>query len=135
MRLRAAGTQIVNKNGDRLARVPRRLQHLQADAPEFENVAIVERRERIGRLSRGAEADRCADAIAQLQMPRDEVGVKVRQEYVLDLQPVFGSKGDVLIRVALRVNDRGGGGFLVPNHVRTVRQARQVELLEDHFAP
>ncbi len=43
VRLRIAGIQIVNDDGDRLRRVARRFQHLQAHAPEFENVAIVKR--------------------------------------------------------------------------------------------
>ena len=46
-------------------------------------------------------------------MSRDEIGVEVRQEYVLDLERVVGREGDVLIRVALRVDDGCCAGLLV----------------------
>ena len=105
MRLRVAGVQVVNDDGDRLRRVARRFQHLQAHAPEFENVAIVKRSKRVPRFRRGAQIDRRAHAIAQLQMPGDEIGVEMRQEYVLDLERVLGGKRDVLVGVPLRVND------------------------------
>ena len=110
----------------------RRFQHLQANASEFENVAIAKRSKRVRRFGRGAEIDRCAHAIAQLQMPGDKIGVEMRQEYVLDLERVLGGKGNVLIRVPLRVNDGRRACLLVSDHVGSVRQARQIELLEDH---
>jgi hypothetical protein len=65
-------------------------------------------------------------------MSSDEIGVEMRQEYVLDLKSVLGGKRDVLVRVALRINDGCRAGLLVSNNVRGVRQARQIELLEDH---
>ena len=83
--LRVAGVEIVDDDGDRFRRVAGRFQHLQAHAAEFENVAIVKRREGVGRLRGGAEIDGRADAIAQLQMAGDEIGVQVREEDVLDL--------------------------------------------------
>ena len=39
---------------------------------------------------------------------------------------------DVLLDVALRVDDRGDAGGLVGDQVRGVREAAQVVLLEDH---
>jgi len=74
----------------------------------------------------------CAHAIAQLQMPGDEVGMEMRQEYMLDPEPALGGKRNVLVRVPLRVDDGGRACLLVSNHVGSVRQARQIELLEDH---
>jgi hypothetical protein len=65
-------------------------------------------------------------------MSGDEIGVEMGQEYLLDLKTVLGGKGDVLVRIALRVNDGSRAGLLVFNNVRGVRQARQIELLEDH---
>ena len=105
MRLRIAGVQVVNDDGDRLRRVARRFQYFQADASEFENVAIAKRSKRVRRFGRGAQIDCCAHAIAQFQMPGDKIGVEMRQEYVLDLERVLGGKRNVLIRVPLRVND------------------------------
>jgi hypothetical protein len=65
------------------------LQHLEAYASEFENVAIVKRSKRERRFSRCTEIDRRARAIAQLQMSGNEIGVEMRQEYVLDIERVF----------------------------------------------
>jgi hypothetical protein len=44
-------------------------------------------------------------------------------------------KGNVLVRVSLRVNDGGTAGCLVGDQVRGVGQARQIELLEDYCTP
>ena len=68
-------------------------------------------------------------------MPGDKVGVEMRQEYVLDLERVLGGKGNILVRVPLRVNDGGRACLLVSNNVGSVRQARQIELFEDHGTP
>src|ERR1017187_758697 len=68
-------------------------------------------------------------------MPGDKIGVEVRREYVLDLERVLGGKGNVLVRVPLRVNDGSRACRLVSNNVGSVRQARQIELLENHCTP
>ena len=56
-------------------------------------------------LRRGAEIDRRAGAIAQLEVTGDEVGVEVREEDVRDPQAVLGGEREVLIDVALRIDD------------------------------
>jgi len=68
-------------------------------------------------------------------MPGDEIGVEMRQEYMLDFEGVLGGKGKVLVRVTLRVNDGCRACLLVSNYVGSVRQARQIELFEDHVTP
>src|SRR5688500_15383024 len=68
-------------------------------------------------------------------MPRYEIRVKVREEDVLDRQPMLRRKREVLVRVALRVDDDGGARRLVADHVGGVRETAQVELLEDHDGP
>jgi hypothetical protein len=65
-------------------------------------------------------------------MPGDEIGMEMCQKNVLDRQTMFGGKRQVLIRVALRINNRGRTCRLVSNDVGSVRQARQIELFEDH---
>jgi hypothetical protein len=65
-------------------------------------------------------------------MSSNEIGVEMRQEYVFDLKGVLGGKRDVLVRVALRANNSCRACLLVSNNVGGVRQARQIELLEDH---
>ena len=132
MRLRIAPVEVVNDEGDRFRSVARRFEGLQAHASELEDLAIAKRNEYIRCLRHGSQIDFCAYPIAQFQMSSNEIGMEMRQEYVLDLKSVLGSKRDVLVRVALRVNDGCRTGLLVSNKVGGVRQARQIELLEDH---
>src|ERR1700680_3042311 len=54
------------------------------------------------------------------------------QEYVLDLEGVFGGKGEVLVGVTLRVDDGRCAGLLVSYEVGSVGEAGQIELLKDH---
>ena len=129
---RVAAIEVVDGDRDRLRRVARRFDRLQPHAPELDASPSCERRERVFRLRRGAEIDRRADAIAQLEMSGDEVGVQVRQDDVRDAQPVLGGEGDVLIDVALRIDDGRGAGRLVADEVRRVRQAIEIELMQDH---
>ena len=65
-------------------------------------------------------------------MPGDEVGVEVREEDVRDPQAVLGGEREVLIDVALRIDDRRRVRLLVADQIRRVREAIQIELLEDH---
>src|SRR5207249_8940913 len=67
-------------------------------------------------------------------MPGDEIGVEMRQEYVLNLQGVLGDKRNVLVGVPLRVDHGCRACRLVSNNVGSVRQTRQIELLEDQVA-
>ena len=61
--------------------------------------------------------------------------MKVRQDHVLNLESVLGSKRNVLVGVALRVNDSGCPRGFVSEQVGSMCQARQVELFEDQSAP
>jgi hypothetical protein len=68
-------------------------------------------------------------------MPGDKIGVEMPQEYMPDLERVLNGKRKVLVRVPLRVNDDCRACCLVSNQVRSVSQARQIELLEYHCKP
>ena len=68
------------------------------------------------------QIDRRAGAIAQLEVAGDEVGMKVREEDVLDSQAVLGGEREVLIDVALRIDDGGRVRLLVAD--RDTRRAR-----------
>jgi len=66
----------------------------------------------------------------------NEVRVEVRQEDVPDAQTVLGGKRQVLIHVTLRIDDGSGVCLLVADQIRRVREAIQIELLQDHrFSP
>jgi len=131
MRLRIAGVQIVDEDGNRLRRVAWRFQRLQSHASELKNVAIVKRSERVSRFGRRAEINRRAYTVAQFQVPGYEISVEMRQKNVLDLEYVLGGKRNVLVRVALRINDRCRACRFVSNQIGSVRQTRQVELLKN----
>src|SRR5207248_4149129 len=79
-----------------------------------------------------AEVNLRARPVAQLQMARKEVGVEVRQKDVLDVEPVLAGEREVLVDVALRIDDGCDLRLLVGDEVRRVRKAVQIELLEDH---
>src|SRR5262249_19170802 len=113
----------------------RSFENLQPDASEFKNITILKRRECIRHLGGCSQANAGTNAIAQFQMPRDEVGMEVGQEHILDLQPVLGGEGNILVRVALWVHDNGRAGRLVSYDIGGVRQTGQVELLEDQGTP
>ncbi len=112
--------------------MPWRFERLQANPPEFDHAAVAKRRKSVFCLRFGAEINRCAHAVAQLQMSGHKVGMQVSQNHVLDLQPVLGRKLEIPFDVALRIDDGGCARFLVANKIRGMRQAIQIELLEDH---
>src|SRR5579863_6684645 len=59
----------------------------------------------------------------------------MRQEYVFDLQAMFGCERQIPVDVALRIDDRRDMRFFIPDNVGGVGQAIQVELLQDHDSP
>ena len=109
-----------------------RLQRLQPRVPEFHAVAIGERRERVFRARGRPEVNARAGSIAQLEVARDEVGVEVREKHVTNRQSLLGRRGQVLLDIALRIDDRRGVRLLVADEIRRVRQTVQVELAQDH---
>ena len=109
-----------------------RFQRGHPHAAEFNRLVVAERLEGVFRAGGGAEVDRRAGAIAQLQVAGQEVGMEMGEEDVRDPQPVFRGEGEVTVHVALGVHDgRDSGGF-IPDQVGRVREAIEVELLQDH---
>src|SRR5690349_16892415 len=113
----------------------RRLKSFQPDLPELDHAAVAQRRKPVFRLSPGSEVDCGANAVAEFQMPGDTVGMQMGQKHMLDLQMVFRRALEISFDVALRVNNSGRPCLLVCDEIRSMRQARQIELLEDHAAP
>ena len=111
-----------------------RLQGLQPHTAKFQNASVTQRREGVPRFGFGAQVNRSTLVITQLQMPGHKVRMKMSQDDVLDPQAVFGGEDEILRYVTLRIDDRGGGRCFVADKVRSVRQAIQVELFEDHCA-
>src|SRR5580765_7353068 len=65
-------------------------------------------------------------------MPRDEVGMEVREDDMGDAQAMLLGERQVLLNVALRIDHRGDAGGLVADQIRRVREAIQIKLVEDH---
>ena len=112
--------------------MPGRFQGLEPYPPELDDVAVVQGRERILGAGGCAEIDGGAGAVAQLEMPGEEIRVKVREEDVRDAQAVLRREREVLLDVALRVDDRRSLRLLVADQIGRVREAIQIELFEDH---
>ena len=94
-----------------------RLDGLQPHAPDLDAVPVVQRGERVLRSGGGPQVDRRAGAVAQLEMSRDEVGVQMREEHVRDSKAVLSGEGQVLIDVALRIDNGRRPGLLVADEV------------------
>jgi hypothetical protein len=73
-----------------------------------------------------------AATVAQLQMAGDEVGVKVGQEGMADLKAELLGVGQLLLNIALRIDDDSGRTGLVSKQIRRVGQASQVVLFQNH---
>ena len=112
--------------------MPGRLHHLDAHVTKVDDAVVADRLECIFGNRRASEANRRADAVSQLEMARDEIGMEVREEDVRDAKMVIRSERQVLIDVALRIDDGGQAARLVGNDVRGVSQAVQIELSQDH---
>ena len=124
--------QIEDQDRNGLDRVAGSLENFEAHSREIKRIAILHRHECVFRLGAGAEMDRRAATVAQFQMPGDEVGVKMGEEYVPDLEAEFLRIGQVLLDIALRVDDDGGRTGLVSEQIGSVRKAAEVILFENH---
>jgi len=130
----AARRSVVDEQRNRFDRMPRRFENLDPDRSEIDRGAIPDGLEFIFGNRLPAEADGGAHAVAQFEMTRDEIGVKVRQEDVHDAEVVIRRKRQVLIDVTLRIDDGGRAAFFVGNDVRRMREAVQIKLFEDHVS-
>jgi hypothetical protein len=76
--------------------------------------------------------DSCAATVAQLQMPGDKVGVEMAEKDVADLEAQFLGVGQILLNIALGVNDDSGRTGLVALQIGGVGEAAQIELFQNH---
>jgi hypothetical protein len=115
--------------------VPGGLEHFQTDPAKAQPLSVAQPRELVLGVRTTAEVDPGTLAVAQLEMPGDEVSVKVGQEHVPD--PAAEPVGvlDVLVNITLRIDHRGDAASLISHQVRRMRQAPQVVLPEDQRRP
>src|SRR5205814_7045239 len=132
---RFARIKIVNEDGNRLWRVARGFQSLQSHPSEVDSRSIAERSKCITSLGFRSEVNRRTCPIAQFQMPSNKISVQMGQYDVLNFEFVLCGKCNVLVGVALRVNDSCRACTFVANQIRRMCQTRQVELFENHATP
>ena len=76
--------------------------------------------------------DRRAGAVPKLQVSRDEIRVKMREQDVANLQAVAVRFLEVHIDVPPRIDDGRRARLLVTDEIRRLREAAEIELFEDH---
>jgi len=125
---------VVHEQRNRFDRMPRRFQSLDPDRSEIDHRAVANRLEFIFRDRFPTEADDRAHAVAQLEVAGNEIRVEVRQEDVRDTKVVIGRERQILIDVALRIDDSRGTALLISNDVRGVCETVEIKLLEEHMS-
>jgi len=65
-------------------------------------------------------------------MPSNKICMKMREKNVADVEAKFICIGQVLLNVALRIDDDGSRTILVSEQVRGVGQAAEIVLLQYH---
>jgi hypothetical protein len=73
-----------------------------------------------------------AGLVTQLDVTGDEVGMKMGEKNMLDRVSAGLGVREILIDVALRIDYRGRLGLFIGDHVRRMRQAGEVILLDFH---
>jgi len=104
----------------------------EAQSGKFERIAVLHRHEGVFGLGASAEMDGGAATVPQFQMAGNEVGVEMGEEDVADLKAECLGIVDVLLDIALGVDDDGGGTGLVSEQIGGVGQAAQVVLFQNH---
>ena len=125
--------EVGHQDADALYRVARCFQYPQHAPAEPDLVAFADSHMRKRGAGPRAHVDLRARSRRQFVVPGNEVGVQVRFDHVSDAQAVLARFFDVKLDVTLRVHHRGH--TVRTNHVRSVRQAAQIELFEIHAGP
>src|SRR5712691_9062624 len=108
------------------------LEDLEAHAAEFEGVSVLERREGVIGLGLGPQANGRSNAVPEFQVAGEKISVKMGQEDVADVASVLGGILQVLVDVALRIDDDRRTGHGVGDQVRGVRQTAKVVLFQQY---
>ena len=77
--------------------------------------------------------NRRAAAIAQFQMPGHKVRMKVGEKDVADLEAELLRIGEVLMDIALRIDDDRGPALLIAEEIGSMRETAEIVLFQDHW--
>src|SRR5262245_1223624 len=127
------GLGVDDQNGDAFGRVARGLHDAENDIADPELVAVFGGRAINSRAGFTPEDDLRPSALGKLAMAADEIGVQMRLDHVSDLKPFGFGFVDVLLDVALRIDDRPFAPGA--DQIRSMRQTSQIKLLEVHEVP
>ena len=126
---RAVGHDVADAVGG----VPGCVEHLDVHVLDVEAAAVAHGHVAVLAAARLRGADRRARPLRQVHVARDEVGVQVGLEDMRNLQPQLLRRGEVVLNIALRVDDRT---CLLPSEeVGEVSDAIDVVLLNEHVRP
>jgi hypothetical protein len=98
---------------------------------EADDIAVADRKVRKHGAGLGADHDLRSGSSGELAMPANEIGVQVGLDHVLDAKAFARCFVNVLIDIALRIDNRRLAA--VSDQIRSVREAAEVELLEEHI--
>ena len=115
-----------------LGRVARRVEHLEAQAPDVEAGPAGQAGVLVAELGTGADDMGRAGQGREVASARDVVVVEVRLDDVADPQAAPGGDREVDVDVAPRIDDRGDPGVLVRDERGQVAQPADRERLEPH---
>src|SRR6266404_4827139 len=119
-----------DQNANTLGRVSWSFHEAQLRAAYREFVAVLDSPVRKCCPGLLAKNDFSSCFVSELAMTADKVCMQVCFDYVLDLEVLRVSLLDVLIDIALRIDDRS---FTIrSDQIRSVRQTTETELLEVH---
>jgi hypothetical protein len=110
-------------------------QGFDSNAAELDDGVIGERCDVVFGLGFRAEVDGGADAITELEMAGDEIGMEMGEEDMLDLEVLIGCEIEIVVDVSLRVDDGGDARGFIGDQIGSVGETIEVELLEDHAGP
>ena len=105
------------------------------DLAELDALPIGERARVEFRLGDRRVPDGRSGRRRQLEMARQEVGVEVRFEHQLDGQSGGRGIAHILVDVTARIDDDRAARRVVADQIRSLRQAVEVVLREDHPSP
>ena len=105
---------------------------LNSHVTEFDHVAILQSGMIKFRAGSFAQTDAGSGLISQFDVTRQEVGMEVSQEDILDRVSTSLRIGQILFNITLRIHDSGDFCFLIRNHVRRMSQTAKIILLEEH---
>ncbi len=109
-----------------------RFHYPQPESGKVERIAVFHRNEGVLRLGSRPEVDGCAATVTQFQMAGEEVGMKVCQEDVADLEAEFLGVGEIMLDIALRIYNDGRGTGFISQEIRSVGQAAEIVLFQHH---